>query len=356
MAAQVTNYQCPACTGPLRYDGAEGKLVCDYCGSSYAVSQIEALYAGKEEQAEAAAVAAEAKEEFWAEESNLKAYLCPSCGAELLCDSSTAATSCPYCGNPSVVPGTLSGALKPDFVIPFKYSKEDAISALKAHYKGKPLLPKEFASSNHIEDIKGVYVPFWLFDSIADADVSFEATRVHRMRTHDEEITRTEHFQVRRAGNVDFIKIPVAASSKMPGTHMDAIEPYDYSAMKAFSTAYLPGFLADKYDIQDDVCFEHAGERCKNSAVTAMRNSVSGYDTCNVTGASVKLTRTGTGYALLPVWLLNTTWNGQRYLFAMNGQTGKLVGDLPVSMGKYWAYFVGIFAAVAAIMSLVVLA
>lgn len=353
MATQVTNYQCPSCTGPLRYDGTNGKLVCDYCGSSFTISQIEAMYAGKEEQAEAAA--ATAKESSWAEDSHLKAVLCPSCGAELLCDSTTAATSCPYCGNPSVVPGTLSGALKPDFVIPFKYSKEDAISALKAHYKGKPLLPKEFAGANHVEEIKGVYVPFWLFDSIADADVSFEATRVHRMRTRDEEITRTEHFQVRRAGTVVFEKIPVAASTKMPESHMDAIEPYDYSELKAFSTAYLPGFLADKYDVQNTVCYNHAGERCKNSAISAMRNAVSGYDTCNVTGARVNLTRTGTGYALLPVWLLHTKWNGENYLFAMNGQTGKLVGDLPVSMGKFWAFFAGIFASLAALLSLIIL-
>ena len=170
MASQVTNYKCPACTGPLHFVGASGQLECDFCGSKYDVAQIEALYADKEAAAAAASEAAEAKAEsdrqkvaemeaqgwdtsdltsdWGAEADGMKAYSCPSCGAELICDASTAATSCPYCGNPTVVPGQFSGALKPDFVIPFKLSREDAVAALKKHYKGKPLLPKAFTNGN----------------------------------------------------------------------------------------------------------------------------------------------------------------------------------------------------------------
>ena len=161
MADQITNYKCPACTGPLHFVGASGKLECDYCGASYDVAQIEALYAEKEGKAAAAQQSAEEKAaaekktaegsewdmsdlstDWGAEGEGMKAYNCPSCGAQLICDATTAATSCPYCGNPTVVPGQFAGTLKPDFVIPFKLSKEDAVAALKNHYKGKPLLPK----------------------------------------------------------------------------------------------------------------------------------------------------------------------------------------------------------------------
>ena len=146
MATQVTNYQCPACMGPLHFTGESGRLECDYCGSSFNTAEIEALYGEKEANAaEAAQNAAEAEqatadgsdwdtsglsEDWGADAGSIKAYCCPSCGAELLCDATTAATSCPYCGNPSVIPGQFSGALKPDFVLPFKLSKEDAIKAL----------------------------------------------------------------------------------------------------------------------------------------------------------------------------------------------------------------------------------
>lgn len=179
MAAQVTNYKCPACGGPLHFDGDIGKLKCDYCDSTFDVASIEAMHADDESEAMAEYALAEEEKKTraasewdtsemtsdWGEGSEkLKVYSCPSCGAELICDETTAATSCPYCGNPAVVPGQLGGALKPDFVIPFKLSKEDAIAALKEHYKGKKLLPKSFTESNHINEIKGVYVPFWLFD------------------------------------------------------------------------------------------------------------------------------------------------------------------------------------------------
>ena len=110
MATQLTNYQCPACTGPLHFDGASGKLVCDFCGSSYDTAEIEALYAQKEAAAETAAQNKEAPppDSVWSENetAGLRSYSCPSCGADLICDETTAATSCPYCGNPTVIAGS----------------------------------------------------------------------------------------------------------------------------------------------------------------------------------------------------------------------------------------------------------
>ena len=180
MADQVTNYQCPACTGPLHYDGASGKLKCDYCGSLYEVAEIEALYKDKDAAAAAASAKAEEKtadgdweysDNGWGEDAaHMRSYNCPSCGAELICDDTTAATSCPYCGNPSIVPGQFTDTLRPDYVIPFKLDKNAAKAALKKFYNGKKLLPKGFASDNHIEELKGVYVPFWLYDGSAYAD------------------------------------------------------------------------------------------------------------------------------------------------------------------------------------------
>lgn len=376
--SQVTNYQCPSCTGPLHYVGSSGKLECDYCGSSFDVAEIEALYAPKDEaaaqetaQQPAGEETAEeidfeadgVKETEWdtsnfnadwgAEAEEMKAYICPSCGAELICDVSTAATSCPYCGNPTVVPGQFAGALKPDFVIPFKLNKDDAINALKEHYKGKPLLPKAFTKENHIDEIKGVYVPFWLFDGEAEGGARYETTRTRVYRLGDEEITETRHYDVYRAGRVRFEKIPVDASSKMPDEHMDSIEPYDYSELVPFSTAYLPGFLADKYDVSVDDSRKRADLRCENSLHAALRDTVQGYDSCVRVSDSSRLRRGKVHYALMPVWMLNTKWHGKDYLFAMNGQTGKMVGDLPMSWGKFWGMFAAISVPLGVIGSLI---
>ena len=371
MPTQVTNYQCPACTGPLHYSAKSGKLACDYCGSSFDVAEIEALYARKEAEAAAAKQAADAKAEaaqaakaeaaeaaaasggwdtsdlsrdWGAEADGLRVYSCPSCGAELICDQSTAATACPYCGNPAIVPGQFSGALRPDYILPFLLSKDDAVQALRAHYKGKPFLPRSFTSANHIEQIQGVYVPFWLFDGGAEGAASYRASNTNVFETGDYEITETRHYHVVRAGSLAFEKIPVDASSKMPDDHMDSIEPFDYAQLRPFSTAYLPGYLADKYDVTIDDSRDRADTRCRETLAQALRDTVTGYGACVTEREDIALRRGKVHYALLPVWMLSTKWRGQDFLFAMNGQTGKLVGDLPTDRGRFW----GMFAAIAA--------
>lgn len=371
MPTQVTNYQCPACTGPLHYSAKSGKLACDYCGSSFDVAEIEALYARKEAEAAAAKQAADAKAEaaqaakdeaaeaaaasggwdtsdlsrdWGAEADGLRVYSCPSCGAELICDQSTAATACPYCGNPAIVPGQFSGALRPDYILPFRLSKDDAVQALRAHYKGKPFLPRSFTSANHIEQIQGVYVPFWLFDGGAEGAASYRASNTNVYETGDYEITETRHYHVVRAGSLAFEKIPVDASSKMPDDHMDSIEPFDYAQLRPFSTAYLPGYLADKYDVTIDDSRDRADTRCRETLAQALRDTVTGYGAYVTEREDIALRRGKVHYALLPVWMLSTKWHGQDFLFAMNGQTGKLVGDLPTDRGRFW----GMFAAIAA--------
>ncbi|MCR5135910.1 MAG: hypothetical protein K6C12_02260 [Oscillospiraceae bacterium] len=360
MASKLTNYQCPSCTGPLRYDGTIGRLQCDYCGSSFATEEIEHLYQEQLQHAEQAAAeevaaAIHAAEQAQPEESadwdgeneGMRLYNCPSCGAELVFDSTTAATSCPYCGNPTVVPSQFHGMLRPDYILPFHISREEALKSLKEYYRGKPLLPKRFADANHLEEIKGVYVPFWLFDGRAVGDMSYRATRVHTVQHGNEMITTTEYYDVRRAGSVAFTRIPADGSRKMPDELMDSIEPFDFSDLKPFSTAYMPGYMADIYDVDDRESFERARTRGENTAERIFDSSVSGYATVTPTGRNMKLLRERTAYALLPVWMLSTKWNGKNFIFAMNGQTGRFVGDLPVSSGRYFAWFAGIAAAVA---------
>lgn len=367
MPTQVTEFKCPACTAPLHFSEETGRLECDYCGSSFSVEEMESRSAEKEQQAAEAfeKAAAEAKadaknwdgpdaQDSWGEAgTHLKTYSCPSCGAELICDEATAATSCPYCGNNAIIPGQFRGALKPELVIPFQIGKDEAVKALKAHYKGKPFLPKSFSDENHIQEIKGIYVPFWLFDGQAEADVSFAATRSTVMVTGRERITTTRHFDVRRAGTVSFEKIPVDASKKMPDDYMDSLEPFRYDAMVPFSTAYLPGFFADIPDVSIEECNLRAELRATDTAVESMSRQVSGYETCIPTRKDAQLRRGKVRCALLPVWLLSTQWEGQNFLFAMNGQTGKMVSDLPVSKKRYWAWWGGLTAGITAALAVI---
>ena len=190
-----------------------------------------------------------------------------------------------------------------------------------------------------------------MFDGEAEGSAQYEATRSRCYRSGDYEITETDHFDVFREGSIAFERVPVDASSKMPDDYMDSIEPFDYSDLKAFSTAYLPGFLADKYDVSAEESAERADARCEGTLVAALADTATGYDICTPVSHDVRLRRGKVHYALLPVWMLNTKWNGKDYLFAMNGQTGKLVGDLPTSMGKFWGTFAAIAGGLTAVLS-----
>ncbi|MDR0490799.1 MAG: hypothetical protein LBH28_06105 [Oscillospiraceae bacterium] len=179
----------------------------------------------------------------------------------------------------------------------------------------------------------------------------FRATIVKSYTRGDYRITETDHYRVTREGGVAFEKVPVDGSSKMPDAHMDAIEPFDYGELKPFSTAYLPGFLADKYDEDAEMCSKRANERIVASTERAFASTASGYTTLTREYSHIDLKKGDIKYALMPVWLLSTKWKGKDFLFAMNGQTGKLIGDLPVDRGKYWSWFAGIALPIAAVLA-----
>lgn len=382
MSTGVVNYQCPSCTAPLRFDAESGQLECDFCGSSFSVAEVEGVYAAKSEEAKRAGEAIEAsaassegadapdsategaggvsvgtveevvsssaaaaasagagvaqvrQQTAAAPAPSMVVYNCPSCGAELICDETTVATSCPYCDNHAVIPTRYSGEFKPDFVLPFAKTKEEAIAALKSHYKGRPFLPDTFTDGNHVKEVKGVYVPFWLFDGSASGSASFEATRSRTYLSGNYRVTETDHFDVYRSGSISFLGIPVDASTKMPDDYMDSIEPFDYRALVPFSPAYLPGYLADKPDVDVEACGERADARAEVTVLDNLRDTVVGYEMVLERGSSTGVVRERSHYAMLPVWMLSTRWEDAPYLFAMNAQTGKMVGDLPVDKRK----------------------
>lgn len=397
MASESVNYQCPACMGPLHYVGSSGMLECEYCGSTFSPAEIEERYAAKQHAADARAASDAARAEAgtrsafdqmgdangassvltqetideavgvsaqaenaidaylsrasWneSERAGMRSFICSSCGAQITVDATTAVTECPYCGNQAVTPGTFADSAKPDAIVPFKLDQASAKDAIASYYKGKKFLPKAFASQSRIEHVQGVYVPFWLYDGHAEGSATFHCENVRSYQSGDEQVTETDVYEAYRAGSLSFSGIPADASAKMPDAHMDAIEPFDFSEMRDFSMAYLPGYLAERYDQAPQACAHRAERRMKGSLESELRASVVGYD--SVSGGSLDATTQigGVKQALLPVWMLHTRWNGGDYLFAMNGQTGRLVGDLPVSPLKVVAWFLGIFIVFAAI-------
>lgn len=341
-------YKCPCCGGRIEFDSGLQKLKCPYCDTEFDVDTLKDYDATlKEEKPDE--MHWQTPEQRWEDEGQVGVYTCCACGGELVCSETTAATRCPFCDNPVVLTGRLSGDLKPDYVIPFQLDREAAKAALKRHVSGKPLLPKVFRDENHIDEIQGIYVPFWLFDAQADATVRYRATRVHGWSDRNYIYTQTQYYALRRAGGLAFRRVPVDCSSRMPDDLMESIEPFDFSKAVEFRTAYLSGYLADRYDVKAEDSIARANERIKRSTEEVLAGTVHGYHSVIPASSSVRLERGRVSYALYPVWILNTTWNGKRYTFAMNGQTGKLVGDLPVDKGAWWRWFALILTVAAAV-------
>lgn len=345
MATSVS-YKCPNCGAPLTFKPGNDKVSCEYCGAEIDIAAIDQLFQAKQELA---AREREAQEAKWATEeaggewdsdetAALKAFTCSSCGAEIVCDENTMATECVYCGNPTMIPKRFDGMLKPDYVIPFKKTKAEAVEALKRFYSGKTLLPSEFTANNRVEAIQPMYVPFWLFDADIEAHGSFRAKKISVISGGKEIIKQISTFNAERGANMRFEKIPVDGSKKMKDEYMDSIEPFNYKDLVPFSAAYLTGYLADKYDVDAEQSAARADQRVENSAREVLRSTVKNYDVVDEQSHAVIKSGGEVSYALVPVWILTTRYKDQPYTFMMNGQTGKVVGSLPYDSFKAFIY------------------
>lgn len=352
--AAIQEYKCPCCGGAIAFDSALQKMKCPYCDTEFEMETLAGYDSELRKDQPDDMKWEEAAGGEWqdGEAEGLRTYVCRSCGGEIACDENTAATSCPFCGNPVVLMGQLSGTLKPDYVIPFQLDEKAAKQALKNFYAGKRLLPKAFKDQNHIEEIKGIYVPFWLFDADADVAMRYKATKIRMWSDSRYHYTQTDYFSVSRSGSMQFQRVPVDGSRKMPDDFMESLEPFDFSKAVDFQTAYLAGYLADKYDVDSKESIGRANERIRTSAQGAFDTTVKGYTTVSREAGSIRLQDGKVKYALFPVWLLSTTWNGQNYLFAMNGQNGKMTGDLPLDKAAYVRWLSGLTGIIGAVLYL----
>ena len=344
----VIEYKCPCCNAGLVFGSQMQQLTCEYCDNTFEIDAVKAYNESQTGEAEDAFSWEAEKQQEWseAEQSSLQGFRCPACGGEILTEETTAATFCPFCDNPTILPARLSGSLKPDAVLPFRKSKEDAQAAFLKLCKGKPLLPKNFTSQQRLERITGMYVPFWLYDCDADFSGSYKATRIHRWSDSRYNYTRTEHFLLSRQGNAGFAGIPMDGSTKMEDAFMESIEPFDYTQMVPFEMAYLTGYLADKYDVPSQDGENRIRQRVEKSMEDQIQSTLLGFATVIPTNRQIRIQHSKAKYVLLPVWMLNTKYNGKIYTFAMNGQTGKMTGSLPVCGKRTAAWFTGICAGV----------
>ncbi len=359
MPDDVSHYKCPVCGAPVSHVPGSSLMHCDYCGSdspvsSFAESQDKKGYDWKD--GEAAKVSASGGRE----------YVCKSCGASIQSFDDTFTTSCPYCGNNVSVHEETEGGVRPNLIIPFELKEDEIRSRISDFLKGKKLLPSGFASAAKSGELKGVYVPFWLFDCSADGSVflhaeketsetrtvpaerrpSSSASSAHgpanqvgpSSQARQQTVTKILHYRLEREGHFDFSRLPVDASKHFDDDAMDALEPYDYGKIADFDPLYFAGCLAEKFTSTPDEETSRTYSKVKEGVFDYFKSKEIGYSSISIEKDDMKIETSDVKYTMLPVYALNFSFKGEKHQIYANGQTGRIAADLPVDAGKSWKY------------------
>lgn len=336
----VSDHKCLACNAKLKFDPKSQKWVCEYCGSEYTLKDFEDEKGNK-------------KNATVSKVNGYKEYRCPDCGAQIVMDENTAATECVYCGNTAIITERFEGEFKPSRVIPFTKTKEEAIEAFSNYKKGKWFMPSNFLNKENIEKVTGVYIPFYLYNMIVDGEIDVEAINEKRWSDDNYNYKKQDFYNVKRAGSMTFEKIPTDASKKFSDDIMDSIEPFDYNGLTDFNSSYMSGFLAEKYDLNADDLLSRAEGRAKETTKNVLFSDVHGYSRKRITSDYENARVQGEPeYVMLPVWMMNVKFEDKIYTMAMNGQTGKFIGNVPISKAKVAKVWAGIFAVVSIVVIL----
>lgn len=342
----AVQYKCPACGAALKFDAEKQDFICEYCDSVF--KEEDFFKTDENLNVDSVETAGQADSDF----ENAVLYVCPSCGAEVVTDETTAATTCYYCSNPVVLSGRLSGEMKPDMIIPFKIEKNDAISKFKELCSKKKFLPKDFISQSRLEEIKGVYFPYWYIDCITRGSVNAKSRQVRSWTVGDKKYTETTVQRHFRQGDMQIRNMPEAALKNKDRDIMKYVCPFNSSDLVPFSMSYLSGFFAEKRNVEIAEIQESTDETIKKFSVQKLCSSIE-ESNVSVTDSEISISDKTWKYNLLPVWVLNYKHKDKNYIYALNGQTGKVYGELPVCGKKLAALFAGVAAGVSALLMLV---
>ena len=345
----VLDNRCPNCGAKAVFDPKTGKWSCKHCGSELTLEEMK-----KHKNASSEESNTSVSEENVDTYDEYISYNCPDCGAEIITDAQTSATFCVYCGNTAILKNKLSGKFAPSEIIPFKKTQDDAKEAFRMLTKGRPLVPKSFTDEKNIEKIRGIYIPFWFHDYDIDGRLVFKGNTYEHWSRGDTRYTKTNVYEITREGSLKFTKVPIDGSTRFDNALMNTIQPYDYSELVPYNHAYLSGFLAERYDVEEKDTEEEIEKNVMEVTKNTFLNSASMYSGKVIKENTLAPKEHTFEYALLPVYMVNVKYMGKMYTFAMNGQTGEFIGNIPVNKKKaliitiimligLFLFFLGIF-------------
>lgn len=311
----ITSYKCPGCGAGIEFKPAIQKFKCDYCLSEFTEEEIR-------------------KQSEENEARKFNSYACKSCGAKVVTDETTTATFCYYCHNPVIISDRLEGDFLPNKIIPFSIDKKKATDSFMKWAGKKHFVPNDFKSKSQLEKITGIYLPYWWVDCKADVDYVAEGRNIRKWRVGQTEYTETKQYEIIRRGQIDINNVSELAFTKIDRNLLNGIGPYNEREAIPFSMPYLSGFFAEQYDITIEETKPFINEQVNRYLRYLVSELVSGYNSVRNIRNNTNIDLSKWNYCLLPAWILTYKYNNKTYVYAVNGQTGKSFGELPLSSSK----------------------
>lgn len=310
------NIKCPNCGGPLIYDVESGMMKCSYC---------DGLSSKKEYDSQ--------EKEYM----EMNIYHCSSCGADLMVGKTQSSTFCSYCGSPSIVHARVSKEEKPKKIIPFKITENQALSSIKEHFSHGSYIPAKIKELTP-EKVRAIYIPYWLYSSYVRKKTTITAQADNDRYIYNRDVSCT------------YKDVPMDASLKLSNDLSRRLEPYHMKDLEDFDVAYLSGYYADKYDVPQDALKGQVQKRCRRFMNLEILNSCPHANMIPTKSGNIaNFSESGTEeeyelqdvtYALLPAYFVNIQYDNRKELIIVNGQTGKVVGNLPVEKGRFIGMFI----------------
>lgn len=308
-------YKCKNCDGNMIYHVEERKLYCPYCNCMDTEKVIDGHNLG----------------------------VCDSCGGELYTGQYDSVVKCSYCSQYVIYKPRVEGEYEPSRILPFKVGKEQAKTMIRMHYRDKRYAPKSFLAKANLEKMEGVYVPFWLYDFNVNVDFHGTGFRERVIASEETASQTTSCYEIYRNFDMTFRKIPADASVAMPDKVMDMLEPYDYGEMEYFNPKYLSGFLGEVYSDESKAFESRVNKKVTKDIQKVLAGHLRNFKMVTPIEKKITVEHKGAEFVLLPVWRYLYTYQGKEYVYYINGQSGKVIGKAPFSVGKMVACSSAVF-------------
>lgn len=311
-------YACPNCGGNLKFDIPSQQLACEYCHTQADPYSFE----DKDEQ------------NFVNQDYEVTVFSCPQCGGEIVSTDNSAAEFCTFCGASTILHSRLRNEKRPNYIIPFKKTKEDCKKAYSALMKKAIFAPDALKDPKYIDGFRGIYMPYWAFYVEQQGDFQLAGSRTRRRGDY----IITDHYSLK--GDIDayYKGLSYDASSSFDDAISEKLAPFDVKGMKAFTPAFLSGFYADTADVDSEEYRMEAENFATDESAKKIHATpeFAGMAISGSLGAGELGTRTKeVDSTMFPVWFMSYRNAGRVAYATVNGQTGKVVTDLPVDTRKY---------------------